>query len=130
MTTAVAAARRGLAQIHLERPPWVRVVICASYALSSTGLLILGLTPNVLFDKWALVGAAIATLLLLVAILTTGLGQLYLGIGGAWIYATVMELIRVTGTEEATGLGLIFLALAVGALAAYTAWRREAPLRA
>lgn len=124
-----AAAAEGLRHVHLERPPWVRVVICAAYLLASTGLLILGLTPNVLFDKWALVGAAIATLVLLVAILATGLGQLYLGVGGAWIYATVMEFIRVAGSDERTGLGLIFLALAVGALAAYTAWRREAPLR-
>lgn len=114
--------------MKLTRPHLGRIALGASYSLATAGLLILA-TDGVLFDEWAIVGAAVVTLIALAALMLTGEGWLYLIVGGAWLYATVIEAIRGPTSGDRAGLALVFLALAVGALAAYTAYRREAPLR-
>lgn len=111
-----------------QRPHIGRAVLCTAYLLATVGLLVLAF-DGILFDKFAIVGAAGATIVCLVALLFTGWGDLYLGIGAAWLYACLIEMLRGPGDKDRAGLGLVFLAFALGALAAYTAWRREAPLR-
>lgn len=115
--------------MRLQRPHIGRAVLCTAYLLATAGLVVLAF-DGVLFDKWAIFGASVATVLAVVALLVTGWGDLYLGIGAAWLYACLIEMLRGPGDKDRAGLGLVFLAFAFGALAAYTAWRRETPLRA
>lgn len=111
-----------------RRPHVGRIVVAFAYMLGTAGLLVLA-WDAVLLDRWGITGAAVGTLALLGLILYTGRGGLWLGVGGCWIYAAVIEAFRGASTDERTGLSLVFLALAFGALAAYVAYRREAPLR-
>lgn len=112
-----------------SRPHLGRIVVSIAYALATTGLLILAFHPNPLHDEWAIVGASVATLVLLALLLWTGHGELWLGVGGAWVYAAVIQAIRGPNDLDRAALALIFVAFAVGALGAYTAYRREEPLR-
>lgn len=114
--------------MRFVRPPLIRIVIATTYVLATSGLLILAF-DGVLFDRWAIAGASIGTLVLLAILLATGHGPLYLGVGGSWIYAAIIELLRGPAGANHVGMTLVFVALAFGALAAYTAYRREAPLR-
>lgn len=116
--------------MKLRRPHLGRVVVSVAYGLATSGLLVLASTSDgLLVDEWAIVGASIATLGLLVVILATGEGALWLGVGAAWIYATVMEMLRGPNNLDRAGLSLVFAALAVGGLGAYTAYRRDIAVR-
>lgn len=116
--------------MRLVRPHLGRIVVSLAYMLATSGLLVLASTSDgLLVDEWAIVGASIVTLALLLAILATGEGALWLGVGGAWIYAAVMEMLRGPNNLDRAGLSLVFLALAVGGLGAYTAYRRDTAVR-
>lgn len=119
-----------MAPVKLARPHLGRAIVALAYTLAAAGLLVLA-SADLRFDRWAIVGASGATILGLVILLVTGLGYLWLLVSAAWIYATVIEAVHAAASaSDRAGLALVFCALALGALAAYVAWRREAPLRA
>lgn len=109
----------------MTRPHAGRVIVCGAYLIATVGLMILAF-DDVLYDRWAIFGASGATLVALVAILVTGNAYLWLGVGGAWIYAVVIEMIRGPEGAAKIGLSLVFLAFAFGALGAYVANRMSA----
>ncbi|HSS11138.1 MAG TPA: hypothetical protein VLL25_14725 [Acidimicrobiales bacterium] len=109
---------------HLERPNPARLVLAVAYALATTGLVVIAF-DSLLYNQWATFGLAVLTLMTLAAILLTGYGVGWLVVGGLWVYAAVIATIRSTDPYEQAGLGLIFTALAIGALAAYIAYDRN-----
>ena len=106
------------------RPDLRRGVGIAGFLLATAGLTVLA-WDNVVYDQWAVFGAGVATLAALLALAVTGWGTLWLGVAGAWTYATVVEAFRGPDTIERAGVALLFSSFAVMALGAYTVWRAE-----
>lgn len=111
-------------KVTFKRPSAALVVVTTSFLLATAGLLILAF-DDTLYDEWAIVGASGATIIALVCIALTRSPVYWLVVGAAWVYAAVIELLRAPNGYAKVGLSLIFLALAFGALGAYTGYRRE-----
>jgi hypothetical protein len=102
----------------------LRALAPVSFMLATAGLMILAF-DSVLYDQWAIFVASAGTIVLLVMILFGRFAAGWLGVAACWIYATAIEVIRGPNIIDRIGLCLIFVALALGALAFYTAYRRE-----
>lgn len=111
-------------KLRFDRPQAGTIVICLAYLLATAGLMSLAFDHS-LFDTWAIVGAGVVTVVALVFILLTREPLAWLLVAAAWVYAAVIELFRGPNGYEKGGLALVFLALALGALGTYTAYRRE-----
>jgi hypothetical protein len=112
--------------IGVYDPTVARIVVSVAYAMATAGLLILGNARHLLFDQAALIVLAAVALLGLAVILVTRQALPWLFVGGVWIYACVMAIWRANSSySEEAGLGLIFGAIALGALAAYIAGERK-----
>jgi hypothetical protein len=112
-------------KLHYERPHPGTIAILGAYVLATAGLMILAF-DDALFDEWAIVGAGVVTLATLVVFYLTRHPVCWLVVAAAWVYAAVIELFRGPNGYEKSGLALVFFAFALGALATYTGYRREA----
>ncbi|MCL2734351.1 MAG: hypothetical protein FWE15_30595 [Actinomycetia bacterium] len=108
---------------RFRRPVAARLILSVSYILDTAGLTVLAF-DNLLYDQWAVFGAGTATLCVLVFILFTGYAALWLAVGAAWTYATIIEAVRGPSTLDRIGLCMIFAAMAAEAFAAYSGDRR------
>lgn len=111
-----------MVKIQFMRPTFDRIMRVSTHIIASVGLAILA-WDHFLYDQWAIFGAGIATIIALLILLFTGKIMMWLIVAAAWIYAIVIELVRVTDTYAKWGVALIFLAMAFSALATYTNWR-------